>query len=203
MQHVLVLVGFHAHAPVVRIVPPAQPAVLGRNPDCDLVVGDASVSRRHAELLAQGDALVVADLGSRNGTFIEGTRVDRAKVTRGQQVRFGRVTLALGVHERGNLVNLNRDTADALEGDGPNMARPAGRSLTPALQRVFDLLAQGLTESAIAARLDRSPHTIHRQIAAIYRAFGVTSKAKLLAYLVRAGAGSSTRGDGSAYSEAV
>jgi sigma-B regulation protein RsbU (phosphoserine phosphatase) len=49
--------------------------VIGRSPDCDVVLASDSVSRQHAELVAHGAAWSVRDLGSRNGTGVNGTRV--------------------------------------------------------------------------------------------------------------------------------
>lgn len=49
--------------------------VIGRSPDCDVVLASDSVSRQHAELVAHGTAWSVRDLGSRNGTGVNGTRV--------------------------------------------------------------------------------------------------------------------------------
>lgn len=48
--------------------------IVGRDPACDLVIDDVEVSRRHARLLAQGGGYTVEDLGSTNGTFVNGER---------------------------------------------------------------------------------------------------------------------------------
>ena len=50
--------------------------VIGRSPDCDVVLASDSVSRQHAELVAHGDNWSVRDLGSRNGTGVNGVRVN-------------------------------------------------------------------------------------------------------------------------------
>ena len=50
-------------------------AVAGRMPDCDLVLPDESVSRRHARFLQKPDGLYVEDLRSRNGTYVNGRRI--------------------------------------------------------------------------------------------------------------------------------
>ena len=55
-------------------------ALVGRDPGCDVVVADGSVSRRHAKIQRRGEGFTVVDQGSANGTFIDSQRV--AEVTR-------------------------------------------------------------------------------------------------------------------------
>jgi PAS domain S-box-containing protein len=49
--------------------------ILGRHPGCDIRVADETVSRRHARIIAQADGFFVEDLGSRNGTYLNGQAV--------------------------------------------------------------------------------------------------------------------------------
>jgi len=77
---------------------PKPGAVVGRGPGVDVVIDDASVSRRHARFQPVDRALQVEDLGSQNGTFVAGARVERARVEEGQPVRLGDVPFAI---ERG------------------------------------------------------------------------------------------------------
>ena len=66
--------------------------VIGRRPEADLVVLNASVSRDHAELHRTDAGWQVRDLGSRNGTVLDGRRVQgRATLLDRSQVRFGEV----------------------------------------------------------------------------------------------------------------
>ncbi len=50
--------------------------VLGRHPSCEVVLENAVISRQHARMLRQGDSYVIEDLGSRNGTFVNGEKVN-------------------------------------------------------------------------------------------------------------------------------
>ena len=54
-------------------------AVLGRSRDCDVVLDDANVSRRHAEVRPSGGSWIVRDLGSTNGVKVNGRRLDPAR----------------------------------------------------------------------------------------------------------------------------
>ena len=79
--------------------------VIGRSPDCDLVVDDAAVSSRHAVIHWNGTAGVIIELGSSNGTFVNGVKVTGdAKLKSGDQLAFGPshfvYLLAPALHER-------------------------------------------------------------------------------------------------------
>src|SRR3954462_15458090 len=62
---------------------------IGRAPDNDVVVDDMLVSRYHAELLASAGGFEIVDLGSHNGTFVDGRRVGRAAVVEGDLIGIG------------------------------------------------------------------------------------------------------------------
>jgi Protein of unknown function (DUF3662)/FHA domain len=63
--------------------------LIGRSRDCELVLDDPNVSRRHAELRRQEGAWIVADLGSTNGVKVNGRRVDHAVLGPGDEITLG------------------------------------------------------------------------------------------------------------------
>jgi DNA-binding NtrC family response regulator len=65
------------------------PAVIGRGAEASLRLDCPGVSRAHAELYRQGPLVVVRDLGSRNGTFLNGERVEQAALSEGDVLRVG------------------------------------------------------------------------------------------------------------------
>jgi DNA-binding NtrC family response regulator len=69
--------------------------VIGRAWPADAVVGDPRLSRQHARLLWSGDDVTVEDLGSTNGTYLNGEPVALARVTAADEVTLGSVTLSL------------------------------------------------------------------------------------------------------------
>lgn len=62
---------------------------IGRHPDSNLVLADPNVSRNHAEIRPQGDRYVVVDLGSTNGSRVNGVRVDTQLLEDGDELTFG------------------------------------------------------------------------------------------------------------------
>jgi Protein of unknown function (DUF3662)/FHA domain len=66
-----------------------QKLVIGRSRDCDIQLADGNVSRRHAELRQEGASYWIVDLGSTNGTEVNGKRVKRAKLRSGDKITLG------------------------------------------------------------------------------------------------------------------
>lgn len=70
-----------------------EPLVIGRLPGCTLVLSDQNVSRSHAEIRRVGDAVVVTDLGSTNGTKVNGVSVREQHLASGDEITVGSTTL--------------------------------------------------------------------------------------------------------------
>ena len=82
--------------PTSRMPLPAKALRIGRIPDNDLVLRDLDVSRHHAELRKSSDgAYEIVDLGSHNGTFVNGRRVSSAVLSESDIVSIGRSTFRL------------------------------------------------------------------------------------------------------------
>ena len=94
-----ILSGTHANRPL-KFQLGEGVHVVGRTPDNALPLPDPAVSRRHAELRVDGTRLVLRDLGSMNGTFVNGTQLKgEQELAVGDQVRFGQVSLAVAADE--------------------------------------------------------------------------------------------------------
>jgi pSer/pThr/pTyr-binding forkhead associated (FHA) protein len=72
-----------------------SPAVIGRDEPAAIRLEDALVSRAHAEIAWDDETVTVRDLGSSNGTFVDGSRVTSARVSPGSSIRVGGTTLTL------------------------------------------------------------------------------------------------------------
>ncbi|MCB1629298.1 MAG: FHA domain-containing protein, partial [Xanthomonadales bacterium] len=66
-------------------------SLLGQATDCDVRLIDPTVSRRHARISRAGDDWLFEDLGSTNGSFVDGQRIEQARVAVGQPLRLGDV----------------------------------------------------------------------------------------------------------------
>lgn len=65
--------------------------LLGRGADCDVILTDDRVSRRHAVIQLLGSRAVIEDAGSTNGTYVDGVLLDAPRELReGAMIRFGR-----------------------------------------------------------------------------------------------------------------
>jgi pSer/pThr/pTyr-binding forkhead associated (FHA) protein len=115
-----------------RVVPVSRPLVIGRDAE-GMVIDDPTVSRRHLVVEPGRDVLVCRDLGSANGTFVDGERINGAVYLRaGARIRLGESELV--VHE-----GRATDASTASPGGGDGLERPseAVRDLGRAGRRTF------------------------------------------------------------------
>ena len=68
-------------------------STVGRHPESDIFLDDITVSRRHVEFRREGGRFRVHDVGSLNGTYVNGDRVDDAELQNGDEVRIGKFRL--------------------------------------------------------------------------------------------------------------
>lgn len=157
--------------------------VCGRAIDCHVVVPNVTVSRRHAELHVSGNQVEVIDLASRNGTFLDGTRIEQGFLRLHGHLRLGEVAFVLSD------IWSDEDCSGHFESVSTRRLPLPGADLPvahlSAMQRhVLDLLLDGLSEKEIAKSLGISFHTAHNHVRNIYNALGLHSRAELLAKFV-------------------
>jgi adenylate cyclase len=98
------------------------PLVVGRALNSDLPLLDPTISRRHAEVAADETGVLVRDLGSSNGTLVNGARIDRARLEPGDSVTFGRVVFELE-HIDGNGGRREAKAGERTPHQGPTIVR--------------------------------------------------------------------------------
>jgi pSer/pThr/pTyr-binding forkhead associated (FHA) protein len=154
--------------------------VIGRSRDADVRLDVEGVSRKHARITrGAGHALSLVDLGAKNGTFLNGERVDVAALHHGDRIQIAEVVLQLVV-------------TDPLQaGPSPSLApAPAPTSdaashggLSAREWEVAVHVARGLTNVEIAKTLGISRRTVATHLERIYERLGIHSRAAL-AHLV-------------------
>src|SRR5260370_35399092 len=98
-------------------------AILGRHPDCDIVLDSGSVSRQHAEITSLDGEFYIQDLGSRNGTIVNGQAIHaKHKLQDGDRLKICDLSFAF-------FRDHPRDRAPAPR-SLPTLAEPAITSVT-------------------------------------------------------------------------
>lgn len=155
----------------------ADEITIGRSEDCDVVLaGDETVSRRHAALHRTPQGWTAVDLSSRNGTYVNGRRIDpSALLGSDDRLRVGGYVLVLRTDEMED-----RETTDGTSAS----SRRAGAD-TPLSRREIDvvrLVCAGLSDQAIAAELFVSVKTVHSHLDRIGAKTGHRRRAELVRF---------------------
>src|SRR5690606_9780493 len=74
-----------------------RPITVGRGTDSDMCVPASSVSKRHAEIVPGPEVLLLKDLGSTNGTYVNGQRIEQATVREGDIIQFANSVFRVGI----------------------------------------------------------------------------------------------------------
>ena len=100
----------------------AGSVVIGRSPDCDLVITDESVSRRHVELTLEGGSWCLKDLGAKNRISLNDQIVAKSQLTDGDQIKLGNVTFTFKSKAKGLGISFAEDsTARSMRLDSISM----------------------------------------------------------------------------------
>ena len=78
-----------------QVFPLGPHTVLGRDSDCDITIPGTHLSRKHVEIAISGNKLLVKDLGSSNGTFVNGKQITDAELSPGDQIQFDVLTFSV------------------------------------------------------------------------------------------------------------
>lgn len=72
-----------------QIIPLETEMIIGRDPSCDLVLHDQGISRKHAMMIPSQKAVILEDLQSTNGTFVNGSPIERKTITESDSIQIG------------------------------------------------------------------------------------------------------------------
>src|SRR3954470_14375295 len=106
-----------------------KPVTFGSAPACDLVLTDKTVSRRHAMALLENNEVLVRDLGSTNGSFIQGSRFKEITVGFGAEIKLGRTVIKFLPEE---------EVVEPVESEADTFGQLIGRDVK--MRRMFALL---------------------------------------------------------------
>ncbi len=150
--------------------------VLGRHPSCEVVLENAVISRQHARMMRQGDSYVIEDLGSRNGTYVNGEKVSGLQLVKdNDRIRICDIILQY----MNELPQIDATIADGLADDEEN-GYPAGVATLEADDSFYGDLESSssiittLNALSRSVRLDVRPEAKLRAILELSTLFGRT-----------------------------
>lgn len=113
----------------------SPPVTIGRCPTAEITISDGSISRKHCQfLLDPYGSLIVRDLGSKNGVYLDDRRVEKAVIAPGSEVRMGVLTLRVEITDeevdepRGVEETFDLDVFDLGETQPVKIIPPAGEA---------------------------------------------------------------------------
>lgn len=152
--------------------------VLGRNADCDLVLNDHSVSRKHCRILFRRDEPWVADLGSSNGTWVNGIKVDDERVLRhGDILKLGKLEFQFS-----GSTNADEEEEDKTVYDAEGIAAASFTEhygFSDREEEVLYLLLKGVSVKEIGEKLFISAGTAKNHVLRIYKKTNTHSRIEL------------------------
>ncbi len=86
--------------------------VIGRGSESDIIVNDSGVSRRHLELRVTPTGVIATDLGSTNGSFVEGNKIEAATLVDGNLLTIGRTDIMFWTHTEDSVTEAQDEAYD-------------------------------------------------------------------------------------------
>ncbi len=143
--------------------------VVGRKPECTIRVPVSSVSREHCEVVIAGDKLMVRDLGSSNGTYVNRERVQEAELNPGDVLAVGPAVFVVVIDGQPAEVDAKRSFAagsspepvTAAAGPSARPSSPSGKTSSPSAPRpaakpAAKPVSSDLDDEIDTSRLDES-----------------------------------------------
>jgi DNA-binding CsgD family transcriptional regulator len=161
--------------------------VVGRGVGVDIQVDDESVSRRHARFCLVADALVVEDLDSRNGTWVNGQAISApSPLSLGDRVVLGDCEFELVAAPDVQQDRVTQPRSASAPSAVSSSSSPLS-ALSPRERAVFPLLARGLSQREIAAQCGVSVKTVETYRTRISHKLGLRSRADLIRFALETG----------------
>jgi DNA-binding CsgD family transcriptional regulator len=173
-----ILIFIHGPLAGKRVAIDRAEHTIGRSTSNDIVLRDPAVSRVHAIFVRKGGVILLEDLGSHNGTYVNEERLHQIRQLRhGDRVSIGS---SRALFEDSSIV-----TDDATEIRGA--AAFAGAQFTQRQIQVLRLMARGLSSKQIGERLFVSERTVKAYVSSIFEKLQVNKRAAAVASALRLG----------------
>ncbi len=158
---------------------PGGSVSIGSAPGNDLVLTDDTVSRYHLELLRDGDRILIQDHGSTNGVLVQGTLVERARISPGTTVSLGKTQLKIEDGETVTVELSDRESLGRLHGRSPPM-----RQMIAHLERAAKTDASMLLLGETGTGKEVIARAVHEASPRADRAFEIVDCGSLLPTLI-------------------
>jgi pSer/pThr/pTyr-binding forkhead associated (FHA) protein len=123
---------------------PSSVTLVGRRQDCDMSIPLSVISRKHCEINVDQNKLMVRDLHSKNGTFVNGQRVEEYRLSPGDQLRLGSVTFVVQID------GIPTEIA-GIEPIEPMQIPPENEADKPKQEGHFDEFTEGLNDAQLGS----------------------------------------------------
>ena len=153
----------------------SERVTIGSADGCDVVLRDRTVSRHHAELTVRDGRVAITDLGSSNGTTVDGVRVERAFVSHGHVIGLGRAKLRFELADNPVCLPVSSQSRFG----GLVGAAPASRAAFALLERAAAGDATVLLSGETGTGKEAAAHAVHEASARAARPFVVVDCASI------------------------
>jgi pSer/pThr/pTyr-binding forkhead associated (FHA) protein len=150
--------------------------VIGRSSDLDMVLVEDMVSRKHAKISTVGNQIVISDMGSTNGTFVNGEKVKKARLKEGDRILIGTSIIKL-VSVEGAVGGTEAEARAKLESNAQRRQQTsaAGRPMSGSIEEIplpdlLQLLSTSRKSGVLTVRSDRGTGKIYLRKGQIYYA---------------------------------
>ncbi len=135
--------------------------LVGRDPECEISHADPRLSRRHAEFRVTAEGVRLRDLGSRNGTHVNGRIVEEVVLTTGDVVQIAHLTIRFSDKAANRTVHMSRGASQSAA--APNVQDDRTRVVSPAQRSAAQLAtAVGIHVPALDDRSRMQPTPVTR-----------------------------------------
>src|SRR5262245_56981133 len=151
--------------------------VIGRSSDLDMVLVEDMVSRKHAKISTLNNAITIEDVGSTNGTFVNGEKVKRSRLKEGDRILIGTSIIKLVAVDAVHGAQSEADARARLEANAQKRQQTsaAGRPMSGSIEEIplpdlLQLLSTSRKSGVLTIRSDRGTGKIYLRKGQIYYA---------------------------------